>query len=289
MKTDQYAVYRVDQNTAGKELWKKPYEQVRIENRQVWIGYYRQISLAVMEEGEKAIDVWKKTRDRTEVSDVLVLNRDGEISCYYVDEDAPRRITGFIRIDSSGAVVTLDTKDYQIEGMEGYWMTTDDIIIDGRQFFLMEHQEYRRQAAMVILDSNGKKIVEACRNGFDQETKQVLHDYIKNKLQSSQRYSQYSTFQSRMEYWQRFFENGHYERSWESGMEVNYDGIDGCVNHQKDHPGKALPDPKERASYPKKRTSVIRKLREKQVAIAKKSGKPIPKFLEQQMEREKRE
>ena len=29
-------------------------------------------------------------------------------------------------------------------------------------------------------------------------------------------------------------------------MEVNYDAIDGCVNHQKDHPGKALPDPEKK-------------------------------------------
>ena len=80
------------------------------------------------------------------------------------------------------------------------------------------------------------------------------------------------------------YENGHYERSWESGMEVNYDAIDGCVNHQKDHPGKAFPDPEKK---PKKRMSVIKRLREKQITIAKRSGKPLPKYLEQQMVREK--
>lgn len=73
----------------------------------------------------------------------------------------------------------------------------------------------------------------------------------------------------------------------EIGLEVNYDGIDGCVNHQKEPPGKALPEKKEKGSHPKKRTSVIRKLRVKQIAIAKRAGKPMPKFLEQQVEREK--
>ena len=48
-----------------------------------------------------------------------------------------------------------------------------------------------------------------------------------------------------------------------------------------------LPEKKEKGAYPKKRTSVIRKLREKQIAIARRAGKPIPKFLEQQVEREK--
>ena len=67
-------------------------------------------------------------------------------------------------------------------------------------------------------------------------------------------------------------------------MEVNYDAIDGCVNQQKDHPGKALPDVEKK---PKKRVSVVKKLREKQIAIAKRTGRPVPKYLEQQMVREK--
>ena len=59
-------------------------------------------------------------------------------------------------------------------------------------------------------------------------------------------------------------------------MEVNYDAIDGCVNHQKDHPGKALPDPEKK---PKKRLSVIKRLREKQIAIAKRTGGQFPSIL----------
>lgn len=88
----------------------------------------------------------------------------------------------------------------------------------------------------------------------------------------------------RLEFWRRFFENGTYERSWESGIEVNYDGIESCVNHQKLDPGKSL---KEIPEKPKKRRSVIRRLRKKQIEIAKKSEKPIPRYLEQQMVREK--
>lgn len=56
------------------------------------------------------------------------------------------------------------------------------------------------------------------------------------------------------------------------------------MNHQKLDPGKSL---KEIPEKPKKRRSVIRRLRKKQIEIAKKSGKPIPRYLEQQMVREK--
>ena len=65
-----------------------------------------------------------------------------------------------------------------------------------------------------------------------------------------------------------------YERSRESGTEANYDMVDGMVNNQRER-------------KPKKRRSVIKRLREKQIAIAVKSGKPIPKYLEPEMERHK--
>lgn len=277
MKNSQFAVYRVDRNTPGKDLWKKTYEQVRAEQRRIGIEYYRQLFLERMEPEEKAMDVWKRIRDRTEISDVLVFNRMGEVSCFYVDEDTLQRITGFIRINPSGAVVTLDTKDYQIEGIEGRWMTADDLIIDGRQFFLMEHQKFHRQAAMVILDAYGRKIVEGCKNGFDQKTKQKIHEYVQSHPGGG-RDSKRTPFLVRMEPWRKYFENGTYERGRESGLEVNYSQIDGCVNNQKYDPGKAA------APKKKKRESVIRKLRKKQIAIAKRSGRPVPKYLEQQME-----
>ena len=131
--TDQYAIYRANLLTEGKNLWQKSFEQVRKEHLPVRIDLYRQIHISFSEKDESVMEIWKKTRDITEVSDVLVLNRSGEISCYYVNEDAPRRITGFIRLNPSGTLVTLDTRDYKIEGYEGNWMAAEDMIIDGRQ------------------------------------------------------------------------------------------------------------------------------------------------------------
>ena len=287
MRTDQYALYRVDLNTAGKDLWKKTYDQLKSENRQIRIDFYRQIHISNLSAREAIMDIWERTADIRDVSDVIVVNRDGEVSCFYVDENTPRRISGFIRINSSGALVTLDTKDYRIDGMEGNWLAADEIIIDGRQFFLMEHQDYHRQTTRVILDCYGKKIMEECGNGFDQQTKEILHGYVRNnqiKEPDAIEKQNKPDRLKRLELWQKAHENGHYERSWESGMEVNYDAIDGCVNHQKDHPGKALPDPEKK---PKKRLSVIKRLREKQIAIAKRTGRSVPKYLEQQLAREK--
>ena len=62
---------------------------------------------------------------------------------YYVDENYPQYLAGFIRINTFGALITMKTENYQINGKKGNWIATDTIIIDGKQFYLMEHQVYR--------------------------------------------------------------------------------------------------------------------------------------------------
>ena len=238
--------------------------------------------------GESAIALWKRMKESCEVSDVLVLNQNGEIHCYYVNEDYPQLLSGFIRLNPSGTLVTLDTENYRISGKPGNWMATDDIIIDGKQFYLMEHQEYHRQVAYIILDSYWKIIMEECKNGFDEKTKQKLHELMKTPEQREQEYQKYK---ERLEHYQKFFENGTYERSWESGTEENYNMVDGQVNNLKNAEEKSVERKPAQKLYqsskkkPKKRESVIKRLREKQIAIAVKSGKPVPRYLEQEMER----
>lgn len=174
----------------------------------------------------------------------------------------------------------MDTKDYKIEGYSGNWRVTDYIIIDGKQFYLLEHQEFREQAARIILDSYGKYVTETGIRGFDETAKQKIREYIHPEDKYPERMKQ---LQTKMELYQKYFQNGMYERSHESGTEANYDMVDGQVNNQKKAAQKAQ---KLTSNRPKKRTSVIRKLHEKQIAIAKRSGKPVPKYLEQQIEKE---
>ena len=143
MKLNQFAVYRVDQQTAGKALWHLPYQEARQQNVSITVENYRVISIHEMQEEEKVADIWKRMKKQCEVSDVLVLNRDGEINCYYVDENYPQYLAGFIRINTSGALITMKTENYQIDGKKGNWIATDTIIIDGKQFYLMEHTGIR--------------------------------------------------------------------------------------------------------------------------------------------------
>ena len=287
MKNDQFAVYRVDRHSEGRDLWHLSYQEAVSRKLAIRIEYYRQMDIRPLLAGESAIALWKRMKESCEVSDVLVLNQNGEIHCYYVNEDYPQLLSGFIRLNPSGTLVTLDTENYRISGKPGNWMATDDIIIDGKQFYLMEHQEYHRQVAYIILDSYGKMIMEECQNGFDEKTRQQLHEVVNGTEQAKEGMKKSSV---RLEHYQKFFENGSYERCWESGTEGNYNMVDGQVNNLKKAEEertekKSASRTKQLKKKPKKRESVIRRLREKQIAIAVKSGKPVPRYWEQEMER----
>ena len=220
MKLNQFAVYRVDQQTVGKALWHLPYQEARQQNVSITVENYRLVSIHEMQEEEKVADIWKRMKKQCEVSDVLVLNKNGEISCYYVDENYPQYLAGFIRINTSGALM-----NYQIDGKKGNWIATDTIIINGKQFYLMEHQVYRDQAQGVILDTYGKMVVEECEK-FDEKTKQKIHDYIQQQVPLNPVEQLKHNGKFRLEHYQKFYQNGTYERSQESGTEANYDMVD---------------------------------------------------------------
>lgn len=281
MTISQFALYRVNKMTAGRKLWHLSYNEARKKKLSIYMDFYRQIAIGEMCKEETANNVWKRIRNKAEVSDVMVLNHESEISCCYLSDNHPRRIRGFIRMNSTRSVISMDTKNYKIDGYSGNWKVTDNIIIEGKQFILLEQQEFREQAARIILDSYGKFVAETGARGFDEAAKKKIREYSHPQGHPTERMKQ---LQIKLELYQKFFQNGMYERSHESGPEANYDMVDGQVNNQK-KAAEQIQNPS--AKRPEKRTSVIKKLHEKQITIAKRSGKPVPRYLEQQMEQER--
>ena len=280
MKLNQYAVYRVDQTSSGKALWRLPYDMVQKKKLQIRIEFYRQQRIEKVSADDTAMTIWNRRKDTFEVSDVLVLNKEGELTTYYISEDYLTPIEGFIRMNSSGALISMDTVDYHLENRKGSWMATDYIIIDGKQFFLLEHTEYRDKVPAVVLDAYGKIMADNVRNGFDDAVKQQIRNQIRPQEQTKL-IPQKQQLQ-RLEIWQKYYQNGEWFRQAESGGEANYDMVDGRVNNLPKQPEKT------KVKKHKKKESVIGKLHKKQIEIAIRSGKPIPKYLEQNRELNRR-
>ena len=247
-----------------------------------WHMDYEQVYMARMQPEDEPGQIRKRFNEKLprtfhghsiSVSDVLVLNKGGVVTSYYVEKDGFTVIAGFIRISSSGTLVSLDTTDFHIKGKEGKWLAFDSIMIEGRQFFLMEHETYGKEVAWVVLDEEGKIIVDHTYQGFDQTALQQIKDYLhlpqltaelqKQEIPDGNIQTQSGNAMDKppLENWQKYMENGEYLRSSEIDEEQNYNMIDGRRNNM---------SPKGKNG----RVSVLAKLRRKQAEIAKRSGKP---------------
>lgn len=281
MDINQFAVYQLKNIPENREIRFRPYHVLQEKNIQVRSNDYEQAYLGKMQP-EDAPEIIRKRFEKQlprtfkghsiSVSDVLVLNREGIVTSYYVEKSGFTVIAGFIRNGSSGALVSFDTTDFHIEGKEGNWLAFDSIIIDGKQFFLMEHETYGRDAAWTVVDEDGKLVVDKVQEGFNENVLQQIRDY----LNSPQKEIESEKHKPPLENWQKYMENGEYLRSSEIDEEQNYNMIDGRRNNM---PVKGKNG----------RPSVLAKLRQKQAEIARRGGKPVPQMgVMEDMERKRK-
>ena len=77
--------------------------------------------------------------------------REGTVISYYVEKNGFTVIENFISEESgsSGTAVSIDTTNFKIEGKAGSWLAFDSIRLEGQEFFLMEHETYGKEAALL--------------------------------------------------------------------------------------------------------------------------------------------
>ena len=105
----------------------------------------------------------------------------------------------------------------------------------------------------IVVKNSGELVVRES-SGFDDKTLEQIQRYLHPTKQEQ------TIAKPQLENWQKAQENGEYLRSAEITEEQNYNMIDGLMNNKA---------PKKK----KERTSILKKLREKQAAIAMRSGK----------------
>ena len=297
MDVNQFALYQLKNIPENRQIRFRPYSILQEKGIQIQYKNYEQEYLARMQPGDEPEQIRRRFNEKLprtfhghsiSVSDVLVLNKGGVVTSYYVEKDGFTVITGFIQKGSSGALVSIDTADFHIEGKEGSWHAFDSIIIDGRQFFLMEHKTYGKEVAWVVLDEAGKIIVDHTYQGFDQAALQQIKDYLnppqltagpqKQEIPDGNIQTQSGNAMDKppLENWQKYMENGEYLRSSEIDEEQNYNMIDGRCNNMSPK-GKNV------------RVSVLAKLRRKQAEITRRYGKPAQQMeVAEDMERRRK-
>lgn len=287
MDACQVAVYQMKCTPAYRQMRFRPYRELQDKGIRVGCEDYVQAYLGHMHPQETPEDIRHRLCKQLpqnfhghsiSTGDVFVLNKAGAVVSYYVEKESFTVLPGFFHKDS--ATLSIETSNYHIEGKNGGWNAIDSVIVDGREFFLMEHDNYGSAGACVVLDENGKLTVDGVRNGFDPSVMRQIADCLHQLGQSAEerpkeddekkRAQEQSAEAALLENDAGKQEPERAAGSLENGMEKQppdgmEPGIDTAVRKQK--------KPKKNCGRrdgrkPGKRASVLEKLRRKQAEIA---------------------
>ena len=314
MNLNQFSVHQLKPEPQLRQLRNKSYQYV-LENKIAVVACnYRQVFMATMSEEMTHYDIRRmlevdpppKFQNYTlKASDVLVVTRDGISMAFYVDTEALIPLRGFFQFNSSTTLITVDTTGFIVEGRKGSWMATDDMVIDGKQYFLLASETQRRNVFCIVVDDQGHQVAKDTDNGFDSSTIKQIREHTK-QLEPVVDPMHTPDGKIKLENWQKYLENGEYLRSVESGTEQNYSMIDGVSNNGKkkahEIPEIQLPavqpksrdqkpqrnEPKHIVETPKIKTSVLKRLRDAQDIVAARYGRKPPEQEKSEMERNRK-
>ena len=305
MSTSQCAVYQVKETPEYRDVRFRSYEKLRSEGKRVSIENYQQVYIGRIQPGETPADIkirLQKQRPKSfkghsiGCSDVIVITDDGKTTAYYVNKDGFIIIPEFLTIKSSSDTrLSIDTTGYEIEGKKGTWLAQDYILMNEKKWFLMEHEEYGTRAAYVILSEEGTVVMNDCYNGFDEEARRYIQNFLQKQAEQAQEQQKQQEMQAQSQTrqqqsgetqkkkpelanWQKVMDNGEYLRSAEMAEEANYNMIDGLMNNTPKKKDKNKP-----------RESVLARLRLNQKKVAKQGKKQTQqKAMTEDMERKKK-
>lgn len=198
-KEDRYAVYQIIGATKGKDYRFMGLDFVASHDMEVDAADYGYVYGGRLS-GEETLDsLYEKFNvshpegyegHSLSVSDVVVLQREGEAKAYYVDSFRFQELPDFVQERLHEAKmdrkrwhlpVTLDSDAVEIEQHEGLWHAVDKREIQDEIFYLMKHNEYGDSAAAVIVDSEGNLAAQELENGFDRGAMEVIKEYLSEK------------------------------------------------------------------------------------------------------------
>ena len=237
--------------------------------------------------------------------DIIAINQAGVTQCYYLEQVGFISLPGFIQPSSQSSesdsqkaaggartcgderIITLRTTDYLLNGRKGLWLAEDMILIDGRPFYLLQHQDFGNDAAFAVVDEYGNQAAYDSYDGFTDDVIRQIRQFLQNEKEQKMQPETGSDRHNRtndafpampvqrieesiqplnlqmgnsalpLENWQKSYQNGEYIRSAESGDEANYNMIDGLHNNRR------------KQKKRKKRRSVLKRLHEKQLDVAR--------------------
>lgn len=108
------------------------------------------------------------------VSDVVVFHKDGIDTAYYVDTFGFAEVPEFLQVQLKEQLITMQSDNISVRQHLGTWYPIEQTEIDGKTYFLLEHEEYGDESANVIVDEQGILYAQDVWNGFNEEIVDLL-------------------------------------------------------------------------------------------------------------------
>ena len=196
---NRYAIYQIAGNTKGRAYAFMGMDFVTSHGMSVEGADYAYIYGGMLSENDTLDSLYQTFNvnhpenyigHSLSVSDVVVIQKDGETKAYYVDSFGFEELPDFVqqRIQEAemnrkreDSMITLDTTDVEIEQHEGLWHTVDKMEIENEIFYLMRHNEYGDSVAAVILNADGELVAQDLENGFDQGAMEAIREFLSEK------------------------------------------------------------------------------------------------------------
>ncbi len=318
MVQDQFSVYQVKAGREYRPYRFHAYTYMLQHGLTITEAYYDLVYTSLLYPGDDPDRIRNRINENrprrfrghaVSTGDVIAINQAGVTQCYYLEQVGFIRLPGFIQPSSQSSeagsqeatgaagssgderIITLETTDYMLNGRKGLWLAEDMILVDGRPFFLLQHQDFGNDAAFAVVDEYGNQAAADSYDGFTDGVIRQIRQYIQKEREQKEQLEAGPDRHERthdaflpipaqgneetihssnlqpgdssppLENWQKSYQNGEYIRSAESGEEANYNMVDGLHNNRR------------KRKKVKKRRSVIKRLHEKQMEVVRRERK----------------
>jgi len=103
------------------------------------------------------------------VSDIIVFHKDGKDTAHFVDSFGFTEVPEFLQTQVMQNTITMASDKITVNQHIGTWYPIDMQEIDGRTYFLLEHETYGSDVAGVIVDDKGVLYAQEIFDGFTPE------------------------------------------------------------------------------------------------------------------------
>lgn len=185
MENNTYDIYQLKRNEKTDNLRFERMERLKKLGEKVDKDNYDLVYHAPLDKKDTLDSIYEKFNlyhpsdfrgHSLSVSDVVVFHKDGKDTAYYVDSYGFEEVPEFLQVQIE-QLITMQSDHISVSQHFGTWYPIDSAEIDGKTYFLLEHEEYGDEAANIIVDEKGILYAQDVYDGFSEEIVDLLKLY----------------------------------------------------------------------------------------------------------------